>query len=130
MQNTKERITIFLKHKGIGQAKFAEVIGVSKGYVNNMTGNPTQNILSKIGIAYPELNTNWLATGEGEMLKQSSEPVPIQNTDDKNYKELWLEVLQENIELLKELNEIKTKQLESKKEKTSVLVNVKGAKSS
>jgi SOS-response transcriptional repressor LexA len=31
-------------------------------------GSIGTNILSKIGIAYPELNTNWITTGIGEML--------------------------------------------------------------
>lgn len=64
----KERISAFLSHLNIGQVKFAEKIGVSRGYVNNMTNNPTQRIINKMLEAYPDLNINWLLTGEGQML--------------------------------------------------------------
>ncbi len=40
MQNNttlKERLAEFLAYLGIGQAKFAEAVGVSKAFANNVT---------------------------------------------------------------------------------------------
>ncbi|MDR2410576.1 MAG: helix-turn-helix transcriptional regulator [Bacteroidales bacterium] len=64
----KDRLIEFLEYKGLSQAKFAEKIGVSKGYVNNMTENPTQETIMSIKNNFPELNTEWLLTGKGEMI--------------------------------------------------------------
>lgn len=87
MQSTKDRITIFLKYIGIGQAKFAEIIGVSRGYVNNMTGNPTQKVLQSIASSYPELDINWLLTGEGEMIKANIQVIHNSKTNEKGYEQ-------------------------------------------
>ena len=72
MQNNntiKYRLAEFLKHLGIGQAKFAQIIGVSKGFANNVGDSIRTDNLNKIAEHYPELNITWLLTGEGEMLK-------------------------------------------------------------
>jgi len=64
----KERLIEFLKYLGVGQNKFAESVGLSRGYVNNIGDNITMRSVNKIVQVYPELNKNWLLTGEGEML--------------------------------------------------------------
>ena len=65
----KKRLIEFLAYLGIGQTKFEENAGLSRGFVNTLKNNPTVKSLNKIAMAYPELNINWLQTGEGEMLK-------------------------------------------------------------
>lgn len=72
MQNTttvKKRLALFLKHLNIGQAKFAEIVGVSKGFANNVGDSIRTDNLEKISKSYPELNIAWLLTGEGSMIK-------------------------------------------------------------
>jgi hypothetical protein len=65
----KERLIEFLAYLSIGQNKFEENVGLSRGFVNKIGEGITEKTLKKIVEAYPELNTNWLKTGEGEMLK-------------------------------------------------------------
>ena len=65
----KSRLALFLKHLGIGQAKFATIIGASKGFANNVGDSIRTEKLDKIKEHYPELNITWLLTGEGDMLK-------------------------------------------------------------
>lgn len=65
----KDRIARFLEYKGFGQAKFAELAGLSKGFANVVGNSISTKSLTKIKDAYPELNTDWLLTGEGSMLK-------------------------------------------------------------
>jgi hypothetical protein len=66
----KKRITEFLAYLEIGQAKFEERVGLSRGFVNKMgDDNITIKTLDKIKVAYPELSIDWLVYGEGEMLK-------------------------------------------------------------
>lgn len=69
----KERLIDYLKFKGIGQVKFAESIGVSSGYVNNIRKSIQPDKLLSISKLYPDLNTGWLLTGEGQMLKDVEE---------------------------------------------------------
>ncbi|MDR3246071.1 MAG: hypothetical protein LBT50_06515 [Prevotellaceae bacterium] len=64
----KERLIEFLSYLGIGQVKFEESVGLSRGFVNRLTGNFTLKTLEKIAKKYPELNEDWLRTGTGEML--------------------------------------------------------------
>ncbi len=74
MENTvKERLIKYLKYKCIGQVKFAETVGLSRGFVSNIVNSIQPNTLLKITKCYPDLNKGWLLTGEGEMLKENSE---------------------------------------------------------
>lgn len=70
--SVKERLIEFLSHEGIGQKRFAESIGMSAGYVNAIRKSIQPDTIHKIAMQYPSLNTGWLLTGEGEMLKDES----------------------------------------------------------
>lgn len=67
----KQRLTLFIKNKGLSQAKFESMAGLSNGYINNVKGSIGANSLQKIFKAFPELNEKWLLSGEGEMLIDS-----------------------------------------------------------
>ncbi len=69
----KERLIEFLAYLKIGQAKFEKNCGLANGFVNNTSDNPTLKTLEKIKERYPELNINWLKTGEGKMLNEKQE---------------------------------------------------------
>lgn len=68
-ETIKERLIFFIKHLNIGQGKFEAQCGLANGYVNNIRRSVTPDKLQQIARQYPELNTGWLMTGEGEMLK-------------------------------------------------------------
>lgn len=68
METVKDRIIAYIKYTGISQKKFEETVGISNGYVNNVKASPSSTVLQKIFGAYPELNKDWLLTGEGPML--------------------------------------------------------------
>ena len=65
---TKERLIKFLDHLDISQGKFEKNVGLSNGYVNNVGESIRRLQLNKISNLYPELNTDWLLTGVGEMI--------------------------------------------------------------
>jgi len=71
----KERLIEFLAYLKMGQTKFEEKVGLSRGFVNNVGENITSKSLKKITEVYPELNINWLKTGIGNMItnEQKSE---------------------------------------------------------
>jgi len=68
----KERLLEFLAYLGMGQTKFEEKVGLSRGLINKIKGNISLDSLKKITNAYPELNENWLRSGNGEMMKSDS----------------------------------------------------------
>lgn len=65
----KERLIQFIKYKKLSQAKFEKAIGAGNGFVNNISKSIGGDKLQSIICVFPELNTNWLMLGEGEMLK-------------------------------------------------------------
>lgn len=70
-QTIKERLIAFISYLNIGQGKFEKNCGLANAYVANIRKSISPEKLQKIAQRYPELNTGWLMTGEGEMLKQN-----------------------------------------------------------
>lgn len=72
--NIKERVLYFTDYKDFAKEKFFEELGVTYG---NFKGKAKEkalssDILAKIVSKYPEINPEWLLTGKGPMLKESS----------------------------------------------------------
>lgn len=76
----KERLLEFLAYLGVGQTKFEGMVGLSRGMINKIRGDMSIKSLGRIASAFPELNINWLQTGEGEMLRSAN----VQNFGDIN----------------------------------------------
>ena len=85
--NAKDRLLIFLSNLNIGQGAFEKNVGISNGYINNSKGSIGSQILNKISIKYPELNTEWILNGEGEMLKGNKAVVSSPDPEYKNSKQ-------------------------------------------
>ncbi len=75
----KERFKEFIAYKRLTQRRFQASIGVSSSYVNGITDGIGAGVLRKLSITYPELNTDWLLTGEGEMLNHPSDKTANQS---------------------------------------------------
>lgn len=67
----KERIIKFIEVKGISKRGFAASINKSNSYVNNIISTVSVDVIADIKNIYPDLNINWLLTGEGEMLNDT-----------------------------------------------------------
>lgn len=65
----KERILQFINYKGISNREFEIKCGMSNGYINSMRKGLGTLKIEQVLKQYPELNRNWLMTGEGEMLR-------------------------------------------------------------
>jgi len=64
----QDRIKLFCSVSGVSVRSFCLSIGVSAGYVNNISKSIQPDKLQRISAKYPELNIGWLLTGNGEML--------------------------------------------------------------
>lgn len=70
MESTvKERLEIFLKSKKITKTSFGKAIGVSNSFVTSMRKSIAPDKIQSIAENWPDLNIEWLMTGEGQMLK-------------------------------------------------------------
>lgn len=77
----KERLIEFIKNKDMSVRAFCRIIGVSETYVSSMRSSIQPDKLIKIAYRFPELNTKWLLTGEGEMISHDEMMPPISRTD-------------------------------------------------
>lgn len=70
--------------------EFSKVVGVSNGYFAKQKANNANvgsRILEKIVRSYPEIDTLWLLTGEGEIFKTKSTEILIKGNDKANDKD-------------------------------------------
>ena len=66
--NLKDRLLAYLNYKGIKKAQFEKSAGFSNGFVDKMGDNTRKANLDKISKMYPDLNIDWLLTGNGTMV--------------------------------------------------------------
>lgn len=111
---TKERFIKFLKTKKMGQTFFEESAGLSRGSISQKNGFTSKSI-EKIAAACPDLNLNWLFTGEGDMIKpqheQIVEPQPalISTAGDTPEASILYHIYNDAIKKMQELVEENTK---------------------
>lgn len=79
------RLQMFIKSLSIRANKFSKEIGVSQGLVSQIVNGErsiTRDFVKKITRRYPELNENWLFTGNAPMLKVDEVVKKYQIDDD------------------------------------------------
>lgn len=64
----KQRILHFASTLGISKREFYSTIGVSRGTLESPTGI-TEDVMAKFIASFPSVNSDWLLTGAGSMLK-------------------------------------------------------------
>lgn len=69
--SVKERLLEFLMHFRITQREFTRRIGVAQSYIATMRKSISNEKIKLIRREFPELNTDWLLYGEGEMLNRN-----------------------------------------------------------
>ena len=65
----KQKILLYLTKKGISAYEFYKNSGVTRGVLSQNNGITEENIARFLAYA-PDVNAEWLLTGNGEMLKQ------------------------------------------------------------
>lgn len=73
-----DRLKEYIGYKKTTNAEFERTIGASNGYINSIRKSIGIDKLEQIEQKFPDLNTQWLLKGEGEMLrKPHEEPNPF-----------------------------------------------------
>ena len=80
----KERLIEYLKFKKISKSAFGREVDVSSAYVNSITRTINPDILKRIRLRFPDLNTDWLLLGEGDMIKAEAHKAPTTSTEQNN----------------------------------------------
>ena len=76
MENTvKERLMKYLYKKDIKSNYFCSKIGVSAAFISSMIKSIQPDKLHSIAVNFPDLNIEWLLTGQGNMYRKSYENV-------------------------------------------------------
>lgn len=68
MNTLQDRLKQFITFLDLSVLAFENKCGMAQGTVNKMTDKSRQRTLEKIKKSYPQLNMEWLQTGNGEML--------------------------------------------------------------
>ncbi len=77
--NIVSRALEFCKSKGIRPADFERTCGLANGMLKKLSDRTRHQTYIRISNAFPDLNIEWLKTGEGEMIAVS---VTRKDTDD------------------------------------------------
>lgn len=97
-----DRIQLILKSKNLSSSQFADEIQVQRSSVSHiLTGRnkPSLDFVSKILSSYPELNSDWLLFGKGQMMKKQESFQKNQEVDEKPEKLDKSPIVQKNAEL-------------------------------
>lgn len=82
-----DRIKQVIEYSQLSSAAFADTIGISRsGLTHLLTGRnqPSLDVARKILAKYPELSTEWLIMGMGEMLRTEEQSVIASVKDEKS----------------------------------------------
>lgn len=84
VQNTplKQRLLEFIEYKHLTAGRFERICGLGNAMVQNTNATMSIKTIERISNAFPELNLEWLRTGEGEMLLPTSEHDTIERLVD------------------------------------------------
>lgn len=85
MREIAKRLSLYLMYKNLSGNAFSVRIGINQSNLSKMLNGKqpiSEKTLYKISSTFPELNMEWLRTGEGEMLRRKEEgevlKVPLQ----------------------------------------------------
>lgn len=134
METLRERLYIFIEAKHLNVKQFELRCGLSNGMVSHVTGNIRESTLRKMSNAFPDLNIEWLLTGEGEMLLKDV-PMPTDvmqimgshNTNSNNifnYPRNTIDALKAQINILNERIVEKDAQIQEKDSQIRQLLEI------
>ncbi len=79
-----QRIQKILRYKNLTPSRFADQVGVPRSTVSHILSErnkPSLEVIQKILDAFPEIQTQWLVRGEGQMVKGGHTLFPDEDFD-------------------------------------------------
>ena len=76
----RERIEKLIEALGISARQFADEIRVQPSTISNMMvgrNNPSLDVMKRILLRYPGLNSEWLIAGRGDMWREGQMPADV-----------------------------------------------------
>ena len=73
----RERLRAYIREKGITEYRFLKEAKLSLTFFTSHALGVRARTLVKIGEAFPDLNIDWVTTGEGAMLRSSGDTVSL-----------------------------------------------------
>lgn len=119
-----ERVKLFIEYKGITVNKFSDNVGTSNSYFNKLIKNNTtigSDKIESILRAYPEINSEWLIIGTGNMLKNNNSDAVLENNTNNSLCEKENEILKMNIKVHEETINMLREKIEFLNEKIEFL---------
>lgn len=107
--SVKERIKKFIQTQKITVIEFERSISASNGYINSIHKSIGIDKLNDIIEKYPNLNIEWLLSGNGEMLKSEKNIIEVKQVDNEWLLRRFEELVVENALLKNELENLKEK---------------------
>lgn len=74
-QGVADRLKAYIKSKGMSVRAFEITCGFSNGWINALKEQIRLSAISSISLNFPDLNLNWLFTGNGSMANEEAAPV-------------------------------------------------------
>ena len=78
--SVKQRLMKFMSYREMSASRFERMCGLSNGYFNKLRNAPGLDKIDKMLRVFPELNREWVLTGEGSMLNEgytTFEPIGV-----------------------------------------------------
>jgi hypothetical protein len=97
----QDRIIEYLEYKGISKYKFYKETGLSNGFLDKK-GTIGADKCEIIYSHYPDLNLEWLITGQGEKLKENAK-----SEDFTDLENLFKKIISKQQKIIEKLEEKK-----------------------
>ena len=88
MNKVPDRLREFIASIGEKVATFETNLGFGNGFVRGTNSRMRRATIAKLQECYPQLNIDWLLTGEGEMLRPVNEQMNYAQPSDATMQEL------------------------------------------
>lgn len=123
MKETSERLKEVLNFLKLTNNAFAREIGVSSTVINGIVSgshNPGPKVLNAINLRFPNVNTDWLSNGVGQMLRSDLHNKPLETA---TFGDQVVERLMEEFAKLREQLSVKDRQIEGLQRTVDALIS-------
>ena len=87
----KDRIIKIMEHEGMGQAQFANAIGIQRAAMSHIISgrnNPSLDVMMKILNHFSNINPDWLLFGTGDILREDSKDLKSESLQSDGPREI------------------------------------------